>query len=257
MTVPTGFRVLPGKNVTTNAQASDPALGKVVAVAAADLTAIGKELTAATGSAAGSTSSLAANYTTLYNGNTSTVLGAGPNSAGSSALTPSFVNPTASLLPTPLASPLFHGRATGGVTFGTVPLLINPRLGQANSFRGDEGQPIIVSSILKTGNHLVVRAPVSGSVSIGNNFQAGDNVVVWGSTVLTAAGTAQPAASPPAKLGDKVTLQSGVIVDESTIGANSTIGARSYIAGSTLPANSNVPPGTILIQNKVVGSVEW
>ena len=30
VTVPTGYRVLPGKNVTTNAEASDPALGMVV-----------------------------------------------------------------------------------------------------------------------------------------------------------------------------------------------------------------------------------
>src|SRR5262249_7569662 len=36
VTVPSGFRVLPGALVTTNAQASDPALGKVVKITDAD-----------------------------------------------------------------------------------------------------------------------------------------------------------------------------------------------------------------------------
>ena len=39
VTVPGNMRVLPGANVTTNAEASTPALGKVVPITAADSTA--------------------------------------------------------------------------------------------------------------------------------------------------------------------------------------------------------------------------
>ncbi|HMF35277.1 MAG TPA: carbonic anhydrase/acetyltransferase, partial [Isosphaeraceae bacterium] len=46
VTVASGYRVLPGKNVTTNAEASDPALGMVVPVTSSDLNNIGGQLTA-------------------------------------------------------------------------------------------------------------------------------------------------------------------------------------------------------------------
>ena len=60
VTVPSGFKVLPGMNVTTNAQASDPALGMVVKVSAAEAKNIKNELS--------NSAELAAGYTTLYQG---------------------------------------------------------------------------------------------------------------------------------------------------------------------------------------------
>ena len=40
VTVPSGFRVLPGANVTTNEEASKPALGMVVPVTSSDISTI-------------------------------------------------------------------------------------------------------------------------------------------------------------------------------------------------------------------------
>ena len=70
VTLPTGFRVLPGMNVTTNAEASNPALGMVVKVTTADLNDVTSNLA--------NSLSLAAGYITLYQGQSAT--GASPAS---------------------------------------------------------------------------------------------------------------------------------------------------------------------------------
>src|SRR5262249_48905573 len=64
VTLPAGMLVLPGKNITTQAQASDPALGKVVPATPTDATRVTQALT--------STKGLAAGYTILYQGNSAT-----------------------------------------------------------------------------------------------------------------------------------------------------------------------------------------
>ena len=58
VTVPTGYRVLPGANVSTDAEASNPALGMVVPVTASDIATVEKTLS--------ENESLAAGYITLY-----------------------------------------------------------------------------------------------------------------------------------------------------------------------------------------------
>src|SRR5271157_4430707 len=64
VTVPSRYLVLPGKNVTTNAEASDPALGMVVPVTSSELNGVGSQLTA--------NLSVAAGYSTLYQGQSAT-----------------------------------------------------------------------------------------------------------------------------------------------------------------------------------------
>ena len=74
VTVLSGFRVLPGVNVTTNAEASDPTLGKVVPVTSADLSAVGATLAA--------NQALAAGYTQLYQGQAATGASPGVTTTG-------------------------------------------------------------------------------------------------------------------------------------------------------------------------------
>src|SRR3954447_20944967 len=71
VTVPTGFRVLPGADVTTDAEASDPTLGDVVKVTSDDK-ATATKLVA-------NNVALAAGYVTLYQGNSAA---GGATSAG-------------------------------------------------------------------------------------------------------------------------------------------------------------------------------
>ena len=63
VTVPTGFRVLPGMLVTTDAEADTPSLGKVVAVTSADTSA------ATAKSLIADNTALASGYSEVYQGN--------------------------------------------------------------------------------------------------------------------------------------------------------------------------------------------
>ena len=132
VTLPTGYRVLPGKNVTSDAEASNPALGKVVKVTSADLTDLNKQLVA--------NLTLAQGYNTLYqgqsntgvspgvdpsvsgifNGNLSTVEGSGPEPGSSATFlppgtSPKFQSAHRGLVPGSLFN--FRARVTGGVVF--------------------------------------------------------------------------------------------------------------------------------------------
>ena len=64
VTVPSGMFVLPGANVTNNAEASNPALGKVAPVTAAQLGELTKNLT--------NNQALAVGYAAVYQGNAAT-----------------------------------------------------------------------------------------------------------------------------------------------------------------------------------------
>ena len=120
VTVPSGLRVLPGVNVTTNAEAADPALGKVVPVTQAELAALVQELS--------NSKALARGYVTLYQGNSATGPSPGipdsvtgifngflPNVQGSS---PEPGSPTVAFEPPHAPTPQYrapNGRFAGGL----------------------------------------------------------------------------------------------------------------------------------------------
>lgn len=264
VTIPTGMRVLPGKNVTTNAEASSPALGKVVPVTAADLSSAGQTIL--------NSASLASGYTNVYQGSTATgsppfndpgiilvpapnngnlalVLGTGPE-PGTSVVSfepvrqsPKFAastkNPFAGQFNT---SPF---RSTGQVIFGQTPRQVTAAVGQRNAIRGDQGQPIRIASIAKTGKSVTITAPVGGQLAVGSRFSAGSGTVILGGT------------SGVSTLGNDVSIGSGSVVTGSNLGIGTKVGSRAHIANSTLAADSVVPDGAIIINNIHQGTVEW
>jgi carbonic anhydrase/acetyltransferase-like protein (isoleucine patch superfamily) len=271
VTVPKGFRVLPGANVTTNAEASDPALGKVVKVTSADLNTVNKDLT--------NSAALAAGYTTLYQGNSATGPSPGTTTPGvfngnlaavegasqepgsptvsfepAGSQGPKFPAPFRPLLEGTMSG--FRARVVGAVVFHQRAFEVAHHLGRSNAIRADQGQPITIDSIAQTGNAVTINSPLggltsstatttNGQVNIGQNFVANDGAVILGGpTVVT-------------NLGDNVTIGAGAVVSQSTIGSNATVGPRAYVANSTVPAGATVPAGEILINNKVVGFVQW
>lgn len=261
ITIPTGIKVLPGKNVTTQAEAANPALGKVTTVTQAELDRVAEQLAQGVLLAAGyaalyhgdPATGLAPLATTagIYNGNLAAVSGSSYEPGPANGVTfepgkfaPTFVS-THSGRPVVLANSFFRARAIGQVAFGTRPALVAHRLGRSNSIRADEGQPISIGSINQTGDFLTIRSPLAGSVTIGREFRAGNQVVILGG----------PAAST--RLGDRITVNDGAIIEQSTIGDGSTLGARSVVIQSNLAPGTVVPAGTILVRNVVVGTVEW
>ena len=263
VTIPTGMRVLAGKNVTTQAQASNPALGLVVPVTAADLTQAGQILT--------NSATLAAGYTNVYQGSTATgshpgfdagsgvpipnngnlalVLGSGPE-PGTPAVafepvrqSPRFAASTTNSYQGSFNQTPF--RSTGQVIFGQTARELSLALGKRNVIRGDQGQPIRITSITSTGNSVTITAPVGGQLAIGANFRAGTSSVILGGT------------SGTTTLGNNITIGNGAVVLGTNIGDGVTVGARAYVTNSTLAAGTVVPDGAIIINNVNQGSVQW
>ncbi len=261
VTVPTGYMVVPGANVTTNAEASNPKLGKVVTVTAAQIATVVKTLS--------ENESLAAGYTTLYQGNSATgvspganptltginngnlaaVKGAnqqpGPSSASfePAKSAPEFLSPHQGLVASIFAT--FPARITGGVQIDMRAWQAALHMGRANAIRADQGQPITIASISHTGPHVTINSPLGGKLAIGQSFTAGAGTVILSGPNVNA------------KIGDNVNIGAGAVVAQTSLGANSTVGQGAYLMGSTFPANTVIAAKAIYINNKFEGYVQW
>jgi carbonic anhydrase/acetyltransferase-like protein (isoleucine patch superfamily) len=280
VTVPSGIYVLAGALVGTDAEASNPALGKVVVLPSSIKTALTTQLTRDT--------ALAAGYTNLYQGNPATGVSPGvpasttgvnngslaavegasqePGAATSTVVTginfepskatgPKFLGPGKPSVEGAIYN--FKGRVTGDVRFtDTRAIQVEKTLGKRNSIRGDQGQPITFAGPPATGTGVTITSPLggvtisgsttttTGTMKIGTNFRTGDHVVLLGGP------------QPSYTIGNNVYIGSGAVVTNSSFGDNVTIGPRAYVAGSKVAASTEVPPGEILIGNKVVGMVQ-
>jgi carbonic anhydrase/acetyltransferase-like protein (isoleucine patch superfamily) len=260
VTVPSGYRVLPGKDVTTDAEASNLALGMVVKVTSSDTSTLKQVLTDSQG--------LAAGYTNLYQGSSATGANIGGNptiggidngylpgvegasqSPGPSYVAstkkagPEFVTPQGFLVGSLLEN--FPARVVGPVEFQDQRAWqVALHLGRANSIRADEGQPISIGSIGRTGLHVTINSPLGGTLTIGQDFHAGTGAVILGGPGVNA------------KLGDHVTVGAGAVVVQSSLGSGSTVGKGAYLQNSAFPANTVIPAGAIYINNKLQGYVQ-
>ncbi len=261
VTVPSGYRVLPGANVTTNAEASNPKLGMVVPVTSSDTTTVKQTLSENESltvgysqlfqgqSATGVSTGFRPIVTGVYDGSLSNVRGAsqepGPSSASfePSASAPHFLLPSGALIGVLLNT--FPARLTGNVEINMTARQTANHLGRANAIRADQGQPITISSIAKTGSHVTINSPLGGTLAIGTSFRAGSSAVILSGPYVNA------------KLGDSVTIGAGAVVDRTSLGSGSTVGERAYLLNSSFPAGAVIPPGAIYVNNKFDGYVSW
>jgi carbonic anhydrase/acetyltransferase-like protein (isoleucine patch superfamily) len=281
--VPTGMYVLPGANVTTQAEANNPALGKVEKLPASVLSDLTTSLTRS--------SQLASGYTSLYQFNTATGANPGTTTSGvqngslaavlgtsqepgpatatvatgitfePSKTGPKFLGPSGNLVEADV--PGVPIRATGDVRFyDTRAHTVLRRVGTSNAIRADQGQPISFVTAPSTGNAVTINSPLGGTVTttsgtttttktiggltVGVNFQAGNNSVILGGADNTTY-----------VIGDNVTIGQGAVVERTTIFQGAVIGARSFVSQSIVPPGTVIPPGTVMINNKVVGQVQW
>jgi carbonic anhydrase/acetyltransferase-like protein (isoleucine patch superfamily) len=261
VTVPSGYRVLPGANVTTDAQASNPKLGMVVPVTSSNTSTVKQTLSENESltvgysqlyqgnSATGVSTGFAPAVTGVNNGDLSNVRGAsqepGPSSASfePSASAPHFLLPSGGLIGVLLDT--FPARLTGNVEIDMTARQTANHLGRANAFRADQGQPITIDSIAKTGSHVTINSPLGGTLAIGTSLRAGSGAVILGGPAVNA------------RLGDLVTIGSGAVVDSTSLGSGSTVGKRAYLLNSSFPAGTVIPPGAIYINNEFDGYVQW
>lgn len=246
VTIPTGIRVLPGANVTTQDQATNPALGMVVPLTNAELASVAAALANGPKLATGYSNLFQGNSATgatdeadpkgVFNGNLATVLGV---SAAPSGARPTFTYHDGQRVAgtNPIPSP----RVIGKVTFGVPQRTALHRLGKGTSIRADEGLGMTIGSIASTGRRATIHNPLGDKLTIGANLILGNGAVLLG--------------GPNAVLGNAVTIGDGAVVSRSSLGTGVSVGARSYVLNSTVPAGTVIAPGTLLINNQVVGTV--
>lgn len=247
VTIPSGWRVLPGASITTQAEATDPSFGKVAPVSSADLASVQSILRSGVELASGYSELFQGNKATgsspgtlnpaVFNGDLTEVTGVSPEpgktfvSFEPAITSPKFPRPGGPLVPSSL--PWFRARVTGDVAFSQRAAVVAHSVGRGDSIRGDVGQPITISSIASLGDNVSIHAPRGGKLSIGQNFRAEDRAVILG--------------GPSATIGDNVVIGPGAVVEGSSIGSGSTIGAGSYLQNVVVPAGSVIPPGTFLV----------
>ena len=264
VTVPSGYVVLPGKYVTTNAEASDPALGMVRLATSSDLSSITSKLSAdqalAYGygqlyqgqSATGASFGIPPTVTNVFYGDLSTVEGVGSEPGSATATTPYLPAGTSPKFESPhhgLVSVIinnFPARITGAVTFDERAVQVAHALGRGNSIRADMGGSIKIGSIGNTGNGVTINA-LSGQLTIGQKFYAGSDATILGSTTSTA----------KIAIGNNVTIGNAAVVEGTSLGNGSTVGNHAFLLDSTFPSGTQIPAGAIYDNNALIGYVEW
>jgi carbonic anhydrase/acetyltransferase-like protein (isoleucine patch superfamily) len=237
----TGVKVLTGKYVRTQAEADDPALGKVVRLTPADRDFMREVLHVNT--------SLAAGYAALFLASPAMVHGAGQDPGHSD------FNHDADL-------PRFAGKVESHPEndrvriIGAVMLADGYRAFLSNSgrnvaIRADEGEHFTLGRRTRLRDRVTFHALEHTDLEIGARDDFGTHVVVHGGP--------DDGAEPHAitQVGDDVTVREWAVVFRSKVGKGSTIGRKAYIDGSHLRPGTVIPDRAILVNDRIVGYVEW
>lgn len=233
-----GWKVKPGRNVTTQQEADDPQLGKVEAVVPADFDFMNGVLHV--------NEDLAIGYSRMQN-RPDDIRGISldPNSP----LHPRQVLPTLAGRPTRL--PLFRNRIIGEVYLDDTPSELSRKMGNRDSLRADEGGPFRLGRLGQMSDEVTFHALEHSEITVGNDCRFGQRVLIHGGE--------DRANRPPQRtlIGDRVVVESGAVVFRSTLGDGVVIGARAVIDGCNLQPGQVVPAGRILINNQESGQTEW
>ena len=237
-----GTLVLPGKNVTTQAEADDRSLGKVRDINEADV-AFNEAVIEVN-------IAFAREYTELYREDPSAVQGVNVDPAGVEA---NPVRDLPSFAGNDLAVPGHRNRVIGDVTLGDRFSRFDRVVGDDISLRADEGENLTLGRIDEMDDDVIFHALEDTDLVVGNDVSYGEGVIAHGGGRVVVAGEPEE----PTVINDGVTLEDEAVVFRSTIGEGATIGERSAVVGTDLPPDSVVPDRTIVLNGEVFGAVEW
>ena len=242
VTLRSGTLVLPGKNVMTQAEADDPALGKVRRINEADV-AFNEAVIEVN-------IAFAREYTELYREKRNAVRGVnvdpGHTEFNHNRDLPSFAGKEQ-------AVPGHRNRIIGDVDLADRFGQYNRAAGDRISLRADEGEPFVVGHIDSMGDDVIFHALEHTDLEVGDGVHYGEGVIVHGGGRVIAAG--QP--DEPTVVGDRVTMHDEAVVFRSTIGDDAVIGERSAVVGTDLPAGTVVADRTIILNGDKFGDVQW
>lgn len=241
VTLPSGKVVLPGKNVTTNLEASSGSLGKVANLTQADVALM--EGVVAVNEA------LAKGYAKLAKADLSNVTGINyaPVTSFNSGGLPQIGG-------TPTRDPNFRNRITGKVIMKDSLATLNNKMANRISLRGDEGEPFHIGQIAGMANDVVFHALASTSLTVGNGVGYGPRVLVHGGRQVIN-GVAN---GPETSVGDAVGLGPDSVIYSAIIGNNSAVGQKSAVFNSTVPPRTHIGSRMIYADNgNLMLPVEW
>lgn len=236
----TGIKALPGVNITTQSEADDTTLGKVVMMSQADIDFINGVLYV--------NQNLARGYADLYYQNPASVRGIGPNPV--TDYNPDSVVPE--INGNSRAIPRFRNRIVGQVAMANCIAQLRRVMGLGNSVRADEGFPFRMGRIGRFGNRVTMHALEESGITTGKNLRVGFRNVIHGGADI-------PDADPSdvTVIADNVHVGNYSVVFRSIVGNNVKIGNKVYLDKCNLADGTVVPDGTVMINNQVVRKIEW
>lgn len=239
VTLRSGRKVLPGRNVTTQQQADDPALGFV-----ADVTDDDRRFMAGVIHV---NDELGAGYARLARENPLLVRGISPNPATS--LNPVPDTPVLGLQATLL--PAFRNRIIGDVRMADPVVLLDERMGSRDAVRADEGRHFAIGTLRSMADEVTFHALEHTEITVGDFATFGRHCVVHGGPD---AGNSPPEVTV---LGDDVQIGDEAVVFRSTLGDGVLVGRKALVDGCQLAPGTVVPDRAILVQNVLQGFVDW
>ncbi|MDP9408273.1 MAG: acetyltransferase [Actinomycetota bacterium] len=249
VTLHSGFVVLPGKNVTRQEEADDPALGKVRPLTEADALFNRGVVEVNVG--------LAREYSRLAREDASAVRGINVDPGGN-PFDESRDLPTleSDLCTGPEAEvPDFRNRIIGDVCFEDSLDDLDAKMGANISIRADEGGPFGIGVIDKMDDRVIFHALEGNDLAVGDRVSYGDRVVVHGGGRPQIDPTTGLAA--PTVVGNDVRLGARAVVFRSMLRNDTQVGFKSAVVGSETAVGQVIPDRTIYANDKVFGPVEW
>ena len=277
ITLHSGMKVLPGKAVWTQRQADDPRLGKVAPLTQADRDFMHGVLEV--------NEAFAAEYTDMYYG------ADGPGGVEHPELVNGIAsNPSTSFNPVSNLPDLaqggsnpqnnvnngaFRNRVIGNVSLAQDLATLDRVMESRISIRADEGddsQSFRIGTIKRMLTSVTMHALEHTGIVVGDNVWYGYHSLIHGGedTFNYPTDTTQ--------IGNNVVIGDYAVVFRSTIGNGITIGAKTLIDGSQLLvvgkhiyadyngdgiadkkliSGTVIPANTVIINNEIVGRVEW
>ncbi len=247
VTIPSGRKVLSGKNVASDAEV----MAKTAAVSEADRVFMDGVIEVNV--------AFAEQYAALAAEDPSNVRGINVD-PGNTAFNPTRDLPRLNCRPTPFnceesehaAFPAFRNRIIGDVRMSNSRAELGLVMGDRISLRADEGEPFEVGRIDHMASRTVFHALEHTHLQLGDRGSYGERSLVHGGPTDFASAPIDATIT-----GDDFQLGERAVFFRSRIGNNSSVGERSLVQQSDFGPNTHIPDRTVVISNEVVGHVEW
>lgn len=239
ITIPSGFKVLPGKNIVSNSDLSLSS-GKIAPVTEADREFMRGVVEVNV--------CFATQYSELAKRDANALTGINFN-PGHCEFNEASELPT--LAGTATKDPSFRNRIIGHVELKNTLAELDKALGVRIALRADEGEPFKVGTITAMEDGVIFHALEGSHLQLGDKGSYGFRSIVHGGP------TDFTGFKDTTITGDNFVLGARSVFFRSRIGANSRVGFKSLVQQSDLPANTVIGDRKIIISNAEAGVVEW